>query len=111
LGGLLPRAAKGVGPGTTWFATSSFAQPAAGTFGSCSNGTTIGPGLKDWDVGIEKQFPITESKRLEFRAEFINFTNSPVFEAPTTSVDSSKFGEVLTSEFQRNIQFALKFYF
>ncbi len=101
----------GVGPDTTWFGTSAFSQPSAGTFGTCANGTTIGPGLRDWDFGIEKQFPITESKRLEFRTEFINFTNSPIFNSPNTSVDSTQFGWVTSSQGQRNIQFALKFYF
>jgi hypothetical protein len=100
-----------VGPDTTWFGTSAFSQPSAGTFGSCANGTTIGPGLKDWDLGVEKDFHISESKYLQFRSEFINFTNSPVFEAPHTSVDSTEFGWVTSSEYQRNIQFALKFYF
>ncbi len=101
----------GVGPDTTWFGTSAFAQPSAGTFGTCANGTTIGPGLRDWDFGIEKQFPISESKRFEFRTEFINFTNSPIFNSPNTSVDSTQFGWVTSSQGQRNVQFALKFYF
>jgi hypothetical protein len=104
---------NGVGPGTTWFGTQAFAQPAVGTFGSCANGTTIGQGLRDWDFGVEKEFPISESKRFEFRAEFINFTNTPVFSTPTTSASSAQFGEVTSSvgNTQRNIQFALKFYF
>lgn len=101
----------GVGPDTTWFGTSPFSQPSAGTFGSCANGTTIGPGLKDWDLGVEKDFRISESKHLEFRSEFINFTNSPVFNAPNTSVDSTQFGWVTASQYARNVQFALKFYF
>jgi hypothetical protein len=102
---------NGVGEGTTWFATSPFAQPAAGTFGSCANGTVIGPGLRDWDLGVSKQFSIGESRRLEFRTEFINFTNTPIFNAPNTTVTSATFGEVLTSQGERNIQFALKLYF
>ena len=103
----------GVGPGTTWFNTSVFAQPSAGTFGSCANGTVIGPGLNTWDFGIGKQFPITESKRLEFRAEFINFTNTPIFNSPgLMNVNSTPgFGEITSSQGERNIQFALKFYF
>ena len=102
----------GVGPGTTWFNTSVFAQPSAGTFGSCANGTVIGPGLNTWDFGIGKQFPITESKRLEFRAEFINFMNHPIFNSPgLMTVGSTGFGEITSSQGERNIQFALKFYF
>lgn len=103
---------NGVGPGTTWFSSASaFATPAAGTFGSCANGTVRGPGLRDWDFGIQKDFPISESKRFEFRSEFINFTNTPIFNAFSRSVTSTTFGEVLSSQGERNIQFALKFYF
>ncbi|MGH9446121.1 MAG: carboxypeptidase regulatory-like domain-containing protein, partial [Terriglobia bacterium] len=105
---------KNVGPDTTWFNTSTtvFSQPLAGTFGSCANGTVIGPGESDWDAGFQKDFPITESKRLQFRAEFINFLNTPIFDAPNMSVDSTEFGEVLSDDgYSRTIQFALKLYF
>jgi Carboxypeptidase regulatory-like domain/TonB-dependent Receptor Plug Domain len=102
---------NGVGPGTTWFSTSAFTPAAAGTFGTCANGTVRGPGLRDWDVGIMKNFHITESKHLQFRSEFINFTNTPAFDAANHSVTSAQFGEVLSSQGERNIQFALKFYF
>jgi hypothetical protein len=101
----------GVGPGATWFSTSSFALPASGTFGSCANGTTTGPGMANLDFGIQKEFPITESKKLEFRSEFINFTNSPVFNAPDNGVADSQFGQVLSAQYPRTIQFALKLYF
>lgn len=100
----------GVGPGTTWFGTASFAQPAAGTFGSCANGTVIGPGLTDWDAGFHKDFPFGESRRLEFRAEFINFTNTPIFNSPNINLGAT-LGQVLSSQYQRTIQLALKLYF
>ncbi|HLI35677.1 MAG TPA: carboxypeptidase regulatory-like domain-containing protein [Terriglobia bacterium] len=102
---------QGAGLGTTWFSTSPFSVASIGTFGSCANGTVRGPGLRDWDFGIEKDFPISESKRFEFRSEFINFTNTPIFNAPNRSVTSAQFGELLSSQYERNIQFALKFYF
>jgi hypothetical protein len=104
---------QGVGPDTTWFGTSAYAQPAAGTFGDAANGTVIGPGETDWDAGFQKEFPISESKRLEFRAEFINFTNTPIFASPgNMTVDTSQFGDILSDDgYQRTIQFALKLYF
>ena len=102
---------KGVGLGTTWWSTDEFNQPAGGTFGSCANVTVRGPGSTQWNQSVEKEFSITESKKLVFRAEFINFTNTPIFNAPNQNVDSSQFGQILSSQGQRNIQFALKFYF
>jgi hypothetical protein len=101
----------GVGEGTTWFSTSPFGIAPIGTFGTCANGTVRGPGLRDWDLGVTKRIPITESKRVEFHAQFINLTNTPLFQSPTRSVTSGTFGEVLSSQGQRNIQLALKFYF
>jgi len=101
----------GVGPGTTWFSTSSFAQAFVGTFGTCANGTVRGPGLGGWDLGVMKNFHITEARYFQFRSEFLNVTNTPIFNAPNRSVTSAQFGEVLSSQGERNIQFALKFYF
>lgn len=103
----------GVGAGTTWFSTGSnvFTRAAAGTFGTCGNGTVRGPGLSDWDVAVMKNFSITESKRLQFRSEFLNFTNAPMFNAPNRSVTRSQFGQIRSSQGERNIQFALKVYF
>jgi hypothetical protein len=103
----------GVGPGTTWFSTGSsvFSQAPVGTFGTCANGTVRGPGMKHWDMGVMKNFHFTESTYLQFRSEFLNFTNTPVFLAPNRSVTSAQFGQVLSSQGERNIQFALKLYF
>ena len=108
---------QGVGQGTSWFnaatntATAAFAQPASGTFGTCGNNTVRGPGLSDFDLGVQKDFPVSESKRFQFRAEFLNLTNTPFFNAPDRNVTSATFGQVLSAQGERNIQFGLKFYF
>jgi hypothetical protein len=38
-----------------------------------------GPAFFDWDLGILKSFPISESKRLEYRVEMFNASNHPTF--------------------------------
>lgn len=98
----------GVGPGPTWFSNDSnmFIQAAAGTFGTCGTGTLWGLGLSDWDAGITHSFSITESELLKFRGGFIDFTNTPVFNVP-----SSQYGQIRNSKGKRNIKFALKLYF
>ncbi|MBZ5565611.1 MAG: carboxypeptidase regulatory-like domain-containing protein [Acidobacteriia bacterium] len=103
----------GVGLGTTWFDTTAFSQPLAGTFGTCANNTVEGPGLRETDFSVHKDFPVTESKRLEFRADFINLTNTPIFATVASrNVTSSVFGQIQSAvNLPRNIQFALKFYF
>ena len=46
--------------GYLWFNPSAYAQPAAGTFGSCGNGTLRGPGLASLDFNLQKSFRIGE---------------------------------------------------
>jgi hypothetical protein len=80
-------------------------------------GTVRGPGLNRFDIGLQKEFPVHEM-RLEFRAEFLNAFNHPTFISPNTYCGGSSgaacapgMGVIAVSEGERNIQFALKFYF
>ena len=100
-----------VGPGTTWLDKAAFTQPTAGTFGSSGSGVVRGPGLKNADVSVQKSLRFRESRRLEFRAEFFNFTNTPEFNAPVLAVQSPTFGELTGAQGEREIQVGLKFYF
>ena len=86
-----------------------------------------GPGFHRLDFSIFKNFPITESKYLQFRTEFFNITNHPNFSAPgfggngviaiagSGNYNSSTFGEIGSTRDSpydpRQIQFALKFVF
>jgi hypothetical protein len=96
--------------GLQWFDPSPYDAPLAGTFGTCGNGTVRGPGLRTADVAFQKEFPIQDKKRIEFRAEFINFTNTPIYYAPGTFLGPN-LGKITNSQGPRNIQFALKFFF
>ncbi len=96
--------------GYQWFDPNSYAAPAAGTFGTCGVGTVRGPGLSTFDLSLQKQFPFSESKRLQFRGEFVNLTNTPILTAPNAGLGSG-LGELRGSQGARNIQLALKFYF
>ncbi len=68
-----------------------------------------------------KQFPISEQKKFEFRAEFFNVLNhvnylfgqfGAISAEPTPlELGQSRFGYPLASRAPRQIQFALKFYF
>jgi hypothetical protein len=98
-----------------WFNVAAFAVPAPFTFGNSGVNILNGPGLTDWDFGLFKDFSLgtlREGTRLEFRAEFFNFTNTPSFSNPVTNIQSSAAGKILgTSDNPREIQFALKLYF
>lgn len=96
--------------GYQWFNPADFAATSAGTFGSCGVGTVRGPGLKSLDVNLSKTFDITERQHVELRAEAINFTNTPILNAPSNYLGST-LGLLNSSQGARNIQFALKYSF
>jgi hypothetical protein len=61
-------------------------------------------------MGIKKDFSFGESRKLEFRSEFLNLTNTKILNAPTVFTGGG-LGQLDGSQGERNIQFALKFLF
>ncbi len=107
-----------VGPGTTWFDTTAFADPippgATPRFGTAGRNSVRGPGFFNYDFSIFKSFQIREAMRLEFRTEFYNLTNTPKFGQPNGNFSQASFGVVnttLNNAGEREIQFALRFLF
>jgi len=71
-----------------------------------------GPGQSDSDIDIsvEKQFPLTETRAIEFRADFFNLLNHANRDNPITDISDPDFGKILSfSSGPRIVQFALKF--
>ena len=69
-------------------------------------------GYENLDLSIFRQFPIKESKRLEFRVEMFNAFNNVVYGTPNGTITNTGFGQVTTVGNQpRQIQMALKFMF
>ncbi|MGA2375471.1 MAG: TonB-dependent receptor [Candidatus Sulfotelmatobacter sp.] len=123
----------------TLFNTCAFAtNTVIGSFGDAGRNIIQGPGVQNWDISIFKFFPISEEKRLEFRAEFFNAFNhyDPEFSNPGNFSDTNiatehgldetaadtgcpngnsnsncAFGFSQAAHDPRFIQFALKFYF
>jgi hypothetical protein len=96
--------------GFQWFDPSPYGAPPTGTFGTCAVGTVRGPGLRTADLSLQKLFPIGDQKHVEFRAEFINFTNTPIFNGPSTGLGQG-LGTITSSQGARNVQFAVKLYY
>jgi hypothetical protein len=98
--------------GIQWFGQGSFSNAAPGTFGNCAaQGPVIGPGYSDADISLQKNFPITESMRVQFRTDFLNAFNHPSFAVPNFTCCTGTFGVSSATQGARQIQFALKFYF
>jgi hypothetical protein len=51
-------------------------------------------GIHNSDLSLSKEFSINEGIKLQIRGEFFNFTNTPRFGLPNTSLGSSQFGQV-----------------
>jgi len=78
-----------------------------------SNTQVSGPGFKDLDFSIFKEVEVTETTRVQFRAEAFNVTNTPSFNLPSNTdfLDTANFGQsTSTRSNSREIQFALKYY-
>ena len=104
----------------TYFNTCAFQDPALGSFGDLGLNTLRGPGEENWDTALLKVFPVGETRRFEFRAEFYNVLNHTNFlfaaAGPqngnnSTVLGSSTFGYVTASRDPRQMQLALKFYY
>ncbi|MBZ5618233.1 MAG: TonB-dependent receptor [Acidobacteriia bacterium] len=93
--------------------TCAFGVPAVGTLGSAGVGTLRAPSFFNFDASIGKKFNFTESKYLQFRAEFFNAFNHASWGPPGRDITSpTSFGQI-TGQVQnaRNIQLGLKLYF
>jgi hypothetical protein len=55
----------------------AYSQPTGLTFGDSGRNSLTQPGRLNFDMGLFKRFKLTESKRLEFRAEAFNVFNHP----------------------------------
>jgi hypothetical protein len=90
----------------------AFSLPAPFTFGDMGRNSLRSDWRKNLDVSFFRGFQLGESKKLEFRMEAFNVTNTPVFAMPDNNITDPNFGQVsATANTERQLQFALKFYF
>jgi hypothetical protein len=81
------------------------------SFGNLGRNSLRGPGINNWDISFLKDTKLTESKKLEFRAEFFNAFNHVQFLNPDPFGFDSTFGQVSQTRGPRLVQFGLKLYF
>jgi hypothetical protein len=99
--------------GMRYFDTSCFAATPVGYFGNAGRNVLYGPGINNWDTGIEKFFPIPlrEQMRLQFRAELFNTWNHAQFNAPNSATNTTNFGLISSARAPRLVQFGMKLLF
>jgi hypothetical protein len=98
-----------------WVSPSAFQrlnpQTQAGQFGNEGRNVVRGPGIANIDLSLFKNFPIGESRRIQFRAECFNIANHPNFALPQNDIASPEFGQILEAGPPRLFQLALKLVF
>lgn len=86
------------GPGTRtadrWFNTGAFATPPAFTFGNVGRNTVYGPGRQTLDLALQREFAMTETIRLQVRAEAFNALNKSNLGTPNRFVNTPQFGTI-----------------
>jgi hypothetical protein len=95
---------------TEWFSTNSFTT-AQGHFGSSGEGNILSPGFEKVDLGLMKNFRITESTSLQLRAESFNVFNHTNFSGIDNGLSDGTFGQATSAHEPRIMQFSGKFYF
>jgi len=114
-GGNLPASERTI---RRWFDVTAFQTPGLYQFGNAGRNILRGPGTKQADVALAKDFRISDVKRFEFRGEAFNISNTPQFNNPNAAIGTGAAGTISSAgsktTFQRTsrqLQLALKFYF
>jgi hypothetical protein len=85
--------------------------PASAPFGNAGRNAFRGPDFWQWDLGVNKFFPIRERLRVQFRSEFFNILNHTNLYIPDSNISDAAFGTIRATFPARQIQFALKLLF
>jgi hypothetical protein len=101
-----------VGVNQPYLDSKAYSVPGPRTFGNAGVGIVRGPGMIRTDLSLNKQFRLTEKKYFQLRLAALNATNTPIFQAPASLVITAPtFGQIRSSQSERNAQVVAKFYF
>lgn len=89
-----------------------FSNPGAGSVGNMGRNAFYGPTFTDFDFSLMKNFPVTEAKKFQLRADFFNLFNHPNFNLPISNLGSSSAGTITSMNGNpRLMQLGLRFDF
>jgi hypothetical protein len=109
--------------GNSYFDTSLFSLPGddpavgnsiANTIGNSGRRFFSGPGINNYDLTVQKNLKLTESKSFEFRVEAFNAFNHAQFYGPLSvdgNINDSTFGQVISAAPPRLVQLVSKIVF
>jgi hypothetical protein len=97
------------GTADRWFNTAAFTTPAAFTFGNVGRNTVYGPGRQTLDLALQREFAVTETVKVQVRAEVFNALNRTNLGTPNRFVNTPQFGTITEAATPgREIQFGLR---
>lgn len=105
--------------GVQWFNTSGFVAPTPWQWGNSERNDVYGPGFWNWDISLQKYFPITESHRLQLRSDFLDAFNHFNLGNPSATIADTRdgglpvatAGKIYSGTGYRIVQLALKYTF
>lgn len=95
-----------------WFNPAAFSTPAAFTFGTVGRNTVYGPGRQTLDLALQREFAMTETIKVQVRAEAFNALNHTNLGTPNRFVNTPQFGTITEAATPgREIQFGVRLSF
>lgn len=92
-----------------WFNPAAFTIPAAFTFGNVGRNTVYGPGRQTLDLALQREFSMTETVKVQIRAEAFNALNHTNLGTPNRFVNTPQFGTITEAATPgREIQLGLR---
>jgi Carboxypeptidase regulatory-like domain/TonB dependent receptor len=88
----------------------AFTSPAPGTYSTLRPNAFYGPSRLLNDLALTRSFHLA-ARQLQFRWEVFNVLNKANFNNPTSALNSTNFGRILSAGDPRIMQFALKYDF
>ena len=96
----------------SWFNPAAFTTPAAFTFGNVGRNSVYGPGMQTLDIALQREFAVTESVKVQVRAEAFNALNHTNLGTPNRFVNTPQFGTITEAATPgREIQLGLRLSF
>ena len=97
--------------GGPWYNVGAYALPDRGYFGNVGRNTMITPGDWNLDLGLFKNFAVSEKVNLQYRWEMFNAMNHANFTNPVGRIISGTAGEINTLTGPRIMQMGLRIEF
>lgn len=91
-----------------YLSRSAFGSNAIGTYGQLGRNTFIGPGSHTLDLGLYKDFALTERFVTTFRFEVFNALNTINLGLPSATLTSATFMQITSASDPRILQLALR---